>query len=81
MVWSAFPYSCLLFRMCNAYAEFGLFVLMCLLCSRCRIHIELPVWPTCDLINILYFNLYMPLHFILCSGILTRSGLYVVLLV
>ena len=29
----ALPYSCLLFKMCEAYAEVGLFVLMYLICS------------------------------------------------
>jgi len=43
MVLSALPYSSLLFRMCNAYAEIGLYVLMYLVCSRCRIPIDLPV--------------------------------------
>ena len=37
MEWSAFPYSCLLFRMCNAFVEVELFVrlfvLMYLVCS------------------------------------------------
>jgi len=64
MVWSAFPYSCMLFNMCNAYAEIGLFVLMYLGCSRCRIPIDLPVWPTYELLRVLHFNLYMPLEVI-----------------
>jgi hypothetical protein len=37
VVSSAFPYSCLLFKICNAYAEIGLFVLIYPVCSRCRI--------------------------------------------
>ena len=37
IVWFAFPYSCLLFRMCNAYGETELLVLMYLVYSRCRI--------------------------------------------
>jgi len=28
MVWSAFPYSCVLFNVCKAYVEIGLLVLM-----------------------------------------------------
>jgi len=46
MVWSMFPYSCLLFKICIAYADIGLFVLMYLVCSQCHIHIDLPVRPT-----------------------------------
>jgi hypothetical protein len=80
-VWSAFPYSCLLFKMFNAYAEIGLFVFMYLVCSRCHIPIELPVWPACDLINVLHFNVYIPLEFILFSGISSRIWLYNVLLI
>jgi hypothetical protein len=76
MLWPAFPYSYLLFSVCNLYAEIRLFVLMYLVCSRCRIPIELPVWPTCDLMHVLHFNLYMPLQFILFSGILSRIWLY-----
>ena len=67
--------------MCNAYTEIGLFVLMCLGFSRCRIPIDLPVWPTYELLQVLHFNVYVPLEFTLFSGILARSWLYVVLLV
>ena len=81
MIWSAFPYSCLLFRKCNAYAEIGVFVLMYLVYSRCRIPIDLPVWPTYELLHVVHFNLYEQLEFILFSGILSRGWLYVVLLV
>ena len=80
-VWSAFPYSCLLFRMCNAYAESGLFVFMYLVCSRCRIPIHLPVWPKYESLHVLHFNTQMPLEFILFSGILSRSLLYIMLIV
>ena len=58
MVLSAFPYSCLLLGMCNAYAETGLFVLMYLTCSRCRIPTDLPLWSTYELLHVLHFNLY-----------------------
>ena len=78
---SAFPYSCLLFRMFNAYAETGLFVFMYLVFSRCHIPIELPVWPACDSIHVLHFNLYIPLEFISFSGIFSRIWLYNVLLI
>jgi len=30
--------------------------------------IDLPVWPTYELLQVLHFNLYMPLEFILFSG-------------
>jgi len=49
---------------------------MYLVCSRCRISIELPVWPTHELLQVLHFNLYILLEFILFSGILLRSWLY-----
>ena len=64
----------------NTYAETGLFVFMYLMFSRCRIPIDLPVWPTYELLHVLHFNLYKPLQFILFSGILSRSWLYMVLL-
>ena len=67
--------------MCNAYAEVGLFILMCRVCSRCRIPIDLPVWQTNELLQVLHFNLYMPLEFILFGGIQSWSWLYVVVLV
>jgi len=67
-VWSAFPYSTLLFEMCNAYAIIGLFVLMYGVCSRYRIPNDQPVWPTYELLLVLHFIQYMPLEFILfCS--------------
>ena len=82
MAWSAFVYSCLLFSMCNAYAEIGLFVLMYLMCLWCHIPIDLPFWPTYELLQVfLHFNLYMLLEFILLSGILSQSWLYMVLFV
>jgi hypothetical protein len=43
---SAVPYSCLLFSMCNTYAEIGLLVFMYLLCSLCCGVIYLPDCPT-----------------------------------
>ena len=50
--------------MCNEHAEIGLFVLMHLVCSQCRIAIDLPDWPTHELLQVLHFNLYMSLEFI-----------------
>ena len=67
--------------MCNEYAEIGLFVLICLLCSRCRNPTDLPVWPTYELSHVLHFNLYTPIEFISFNVILSRSWLYMVLLV
>ena len=64
--------------MCKAYAEIGLFVVMCLMCSRCRIPIDLPVWSTYELLQVLHFKFYMPLEFILFSGILSQSWLYMI---
>jgi hypothetical protein len=81
MDWSAFPYSCRLFKICNAYAEIELFVLMYLVCSRCFIPIDLLVWPTYELIQVLRFSLYMPLEFILFCSTLLQSWLYRVLVV
>jgi len=47
--------------MYNAYAEVGLFVLMYRVCSRCRIPTDLPVWQKNELLQVLHFNLHMPL--------------------
>jgi hypothetical protein len=71
-VWSAFPYSWLIFKICNAYAESGLFVLMYLVCSQC-IAIHLPVCPTYRLLQELHFSLYIPLEFIVFCGTLSQS--------
>ena len=51
------------------------------MCSRRRISVDFLVWPKYDLLHVLHFNLCMPLDFILFSGILSRSWLYMVLLV
>jgi hypothetical protein len=66
--------------MYSAYAEVGLFVLMYRVCSRCRIPIDLPVWQTNELLQVLRFILYMPLEFTLFTGIQSRSCLYMVVL-
>ena len=52
MVCYEFQYLCLLLRMCDAYAEIGLFVLIYLVCSCCHISFNLPFWPTYDLLHI-----------------------------
>ena len=62
MVCSGLPHSCLLLRMCNAYADIGLFVFICRMCSRCLILIELPVWPTCDLLHVLHCGLCIKIN-------------------
>ena len=59
----------------------GLFVLKYLVCSRRRISVDFLVWPKYDLLHVLHFNLCMPLDFILFSGILSRSLLYIMLIV
>jgi hypothetical protein len=43
---SAVPYSCLLFSMCNAYAEISLLVLMYRVCSLCFVVTDLSDCPT-----------------------------------
>lgn len=67
--------------MWNAYGDFGLLVLVYCVCPQCRIPIDLSVWPTYELLQVLHFNLYMPLEFIVFSGIVSRCGLYMVVLV
>jgi len=79
MVCSGFPYSCLLLRLCNAYAKIGLLFFIHLICSRRLISISLPFWPTYDLLHVLHCNICMPLEFILFSGILSHNWLYIVL--
>ena len=74
-VCSGLPYSCQLLRMCNAYAETGLFVFMYHIYSRCLIFVDLLVWQTYDLLHILHCNLYIPLQFILFCGDLWHSWL------
>jgi hypothetical protein len=56
------PYSCVVQNM-YAYAEFGLFALMYLICSRCLIPSHLPVWPLCKQLQVLHLNLHMQLEF------------------
>jgi len=51
------------------------------MCSWCRISIDHPVWSTYELLHVLHFDLYKPLEFILFRGILSRSWLYMALLV
>jgi len=79
MVCYEFQYLCLLLRMCDAYAEIGLFVLIYLVCSCCHISIDLPFWPTYDLLHVLLCNLYIPLEVTLFSGVLSHNWLYIML--
>jgi hypothetical protein len=67
--------------MCKAYAETGLFIFMYLVCSLCRTCIDHPVWPKCELLQVLCFSSYIPLDFILFCGILLLSCLYIVFVV
>jgi len=39
------PYSCILSRICSAYADWGLFVRIYLICSLYLAYVELLVWP------------------------------------
>ena len=52
---------------------------MYLVCFRCRISIEFPVWPTYDLLQVLHFSLYTSLEFILFCGTSSQSWFYMVL--
>jgi len=78
MVLSAFAFSCLLFKIRNAYTEIWLFVLMYLVCSRCHTPVDLPVWPTYELLQVLNFSRRMQLEFILLCGNLLQIYLYTV---
>jgi len=48
------PYSCLLFNMCNAYAEVELLVLIYHVCSLCLMVIDLPDCPMNALLQVLH---------------------------
>ena len=81
MILSAFPYSCLLFKILNTYAEIWMFVLMYLVCSRCRTSVDLPVCPTYELLQVLHFIRHMQLEFVLFCCTLLQICLYTVLVV
>jgi hypothetical protein len=68
----AFPYSCLLFKIWNKYAEIWLFVLMYLMCSQCHTPVDLPAWPTYELLQVLHFSRHTQLEFILLCGTLLQ---------
>jgi hypothetical protein len=61
MVFCIGPYSCLLFKICNAYADFGSFVFIHLQCSAKRVFRLRPVWPMYRLLHVWHFILYIPL--------------------
>jgi len=63
-------YTCMLLRMCNACAETGLFVLIYLIYSMYIIAIDLPIWPTYDMMHVLHCNMYTGL-FEMIVGVLT----------
>ena len=50
------PYLCLLCRICVAYADCGLFVLMYLICSLNLVFIPLSVCPTYTLLHVLHMQ-------------------------
>jgi len=58
---SSVPYSCLLSKMCAAYAEMELFDLIYLMCSLNLTPIALPDSPTYTLLHVLHFSSYIPL--------------------
>jgi hypothetical protein len=47
--------------------------------SRCRISVDLPVWPTYDLLHVLHCDLYIPLEYILFYDDLSHSLLNMML--
>ena len=61
MVFCIGAYSCLLFKICNAYAGFGSFVFIYLQCSVKRVFRLSLVWPMYHLLQVLHFILYIPL--------------------
>ena len=49
------PYSCLLFKICNALVEFGLYVLTYLVPFRYLISRQLSVWPMYEQFSVVHF--------------------------
>jgi hypothetical protein len=81
VVCSRLPYSCMLLRICNVYADTGLFVFMYWTCSWCLIVIDPPICPTYDPLHVLHCSVYIPLEIVLFCGTLSRKWLYTVLFV
>ena len=63
----------------HLYGSFGIKGLMYLVCSRCHIPIDLAVWSTNELLQILHVSLCILFEFILFCGTLSHSWLYMVL--
>jgi hypothetical protein len=76
MVLSAFPCSCLVFKILNEYVEIWLFVLMYLVFSQCRTTVYLPAWPTHELLQVLHFSRHKQLEFILFCGTFINLFVY-----
>ena len=72
-VFSAVPYSCLWFSMCDAHDEIELLVLMYRVCSLCLVATDRPDCPTYELLQVLHLSLYIPLEFVLVLTILLVS--------
>jgi len=70
-----FPLQCRIHvsSICSAYAEIGLLVLIYCVCSLCLVAIDLPDWPTYELLQVLHLSLYIPLEFVLVLTILSVS--------
>ena len=51
------PYSSLFCRICNAYADCDLLVLIYLTCSPCLTFLDLPDCPSYTLLHVLHFSL------------------------
>src|SRR5215475_16031781 len=75
-VLSAVPYSCLLFKICTAYADAGWLLLMYRICSLCLVAIGQPDCPTYLSPQVLHIISYIPLGFSLL--VLCVSCLYIV---
>jgi hypothetical protein len=60
-VFSFVPYSCLFSRICAAYVDMELLYLTYLMCSLNLMLFSLPDCPTYNLLQVLHFNLYIPL--------------------
>ena len=59
------PNSCLLSKMCMAYAEVGMLFLMYHRCSLCLTVIDLPDCPPYVLLHVLHLSWYSPLVLVL----------------
>jgi hypothetical protein len=74
---AAVPYSCLFCKICVAYAEVELLVLMYLICSLYLTFIALPDCPIYTSSHVLHFDLYIPLGFL--HSCFSESCCYIVL--